>query len=1110
MDRTNSPASRSCASDKLSRKEPDISIKASGTASPTTFSSTDAFNRQQFFGPKSLSSEPDTFKNEGSGLLMSDSTGKESSTARRVSWDIRSVTKHTISRKTHSSRSSKYRYLSRSQSQSSDNSTSDDDEVTSHEHSKSFHIFRQLHLSSPWKRNSGKPGTSLPSDMNTNTAIFTRSGSSSAKSVSFTSPRSEPLDGPGLRSTFRPLGLESSSVSSSLNGVQFNPKPILRSRPLTPIDGPCSFPSPLSYVQGSTYLPVPPSVSSFAINYKVGIDPDFRRLSQSDASDTYFFSGGAHIVSYNGISTSRPNTASRLSTVATKGTNSAFSSRPTSPSAVSVHGTGQLSEHVENISNTKTETGSIEFSQPTSSTLEIITSPNTESQKPTWSNNSTLENQLDSNDLPLAMKDTVSSSAVSSPIEIPVRRHTFVLNRKNGIMLVPYTPDRPSNSMESMNNLNDIPSLQSSTKVYSPINEEVKDAFEKIKNHLWSEEDEKTFNRLSSKLSMMETTVNSVPTMNPFVPSDPVSASLIGFNTRAAARTNGSLETSASPLNPIIKKTRANTISSTTRHSTSILFNNFGKKSIEQNLGIEDFKDESAGMEVASVTKPLTPTTTLPLLTSSHQESKYFSKNSMKYSGNYIANYPSKFETGFKTSRWDIPRPTSFRSVGKSERCRPFSAEKKQSLTFEKNDAQDEVLKIPILSFSQRGLVTSSLQPPSLLSVPSLQPAFVSPFIKDSSKILMETEEEYENVVDINHTPLEVIENEMHADSSTASITTDIYGNNEGYRCGDEVNEVSQDLESSMYSYDEYTTGSVAGSGNPLSRRNTRNLSTAASGKLTIGSVLSSSSSQGIVEQAGMEAPSAGNNGSSLIVSLDNTQSQHDAGNQKSFQGGSWISKLGFGKRRKTYDSLSHSSTNGQNYAPPEVDIVVKSEKQELGHKDPNLIPTKELEEVTSPVADPVALDFRNSQNNDCENKGGIEYPTDCLNSVPNSDIPVSQESNTNTFTRKRLPNLRADNTSINIPERPAPIIQPTPVLPPSVYMGKNIILCFDGTSEEFGPGPFTNVLKFFRMLDRTHDEKQIVYYQRMNKKNSICFYFTMIILYFYDGILLNLIKLLT
>ncbi|KAL3228523.1 hypothetical protein RNJ44_02468 [Nakaseomyces bracarensis] len=40
----------------------------------------------------------------------------------------------------------------------------------------------------------------------------------------------------------------------------------------------------------------------------------------------------------------------------------------------------------------------------------------------------------------------------------------------------------------------------------------------------------------------------------------------------------------------------------------------------------------------------------------------------------------------------------------------------------------------------------------------------------------------------------------------------------------------------------------------------------------------------------------------------------------------------------------------------------------------------------------------------------------------------------------------------------------------------KNIVLCFDGTSENFGPYPFSNVLKLYRMLEC--DESQLCYYQ--------------------------------
>ncbi|ODQ82005.1 hypothetical protein BABINDRAFT_19882, partial [Babjeviella inositovora NRRL Y-12698] len=42
----------------------------------------------------------------------------------------------------------------------------------------------------------------------------------------------------------------------------------------------------------------------------------------------------------------------------------------------------------------------------------------------------------------------------------------------------------------------------------------------------------------------------------------------------------------------------------------------------------------------------------------------------------------------------------------------------------------------------------------------------------------------------------------------------------------------------------------------------------------------------------------------------------------------------------------------------------------------------------------------------------------------------------------------------------------------------KNLILCFDGTSQQFGPKPFTNVLKLFRMLAKDSYDKQMCYYQ--------------------------------
>ncbi|CAR30824.1 hypothetical protein ZYGR_0P01260 [Zygosaccharomyces rouxii] len=43
---------------------------------------------------------------------------------------------------------------------------------------------------------------------------------------------------------------------------------------------------------------------------------------------------------------------------------------------------------------------------------------------------------------------------------------------------------------------------------------------------------------------------------------------------------------------------------------------------------------------------------------------------------------------------------------------------------------------------------------------------------------------------------------------------------------------------------------------------------------------------------------------------------------------------------------------------------------------------------------------------------------------------------------------------------------------------GKNIVLCFDGTCENFGPNPITNVLKIFQLLETQDDKIQMCYYQ--------------------------------
>ncbi|AQZ15478.1 YEL023C [Zygosaccharomyces parabailii] len=43
---------------------------------------------------------------------------------------------------------------------------------------------------------------------------------------------------------------------------------------------------------------------------------------------------------------------------------------------------------------------------------------------------------------------------------------------------------------------------------------------------------------------------------------------------------------------------------------------------------------------------------------------------------------------------------------------------------------------------------------------------------------------------------------------------------------------------------------------------------------------------------------------------------------------------------------------------------------------------------------------------------------------------------------------------------------------------GKNIVLCFDGTCENFGPEPITNVLKLYQLLENQDDSVQLCYYQ--------------------------------
>lgn len=43
---------------------------------------------------------------------------------------------------------------------------------------------------------------------------------------------------------------------------------------------------------------------------------------------------------------------------------------------------------------------------------------------------------------------------------------------------------------------------------------------------------------------------------------------------------------------------------------------------------------------------------------------------------------------------------------------------------------------------------------------------------------------------------------------------------------------------------------------------------------------------------------------------------------------------------------------------------------------------------------------------------------------------------------------------------------------------GKNIVMCFDGTHNKFGPAPYSNLLKLFKMLEKDSPHTQLCYYQ--------------------------------
>lgn len=107
---------------------------------------------------------------------------------------------------------------------------------------------------------------------------------------------------------------------------------------------------------------------------------------------------------------------------------------------------------------------------------------------------------------------------------------------------------------------------------------------------------------------------------------------------------------------------------------------------------------------------------------------------------------------------------------------------------------------------------------------------------------------------------------------------------------------------------------------------------------------------------------------------------------------------------------------------------------------------------LITPIEFPKTIFFPKSTSNRLKGKGKVtQFPklnTKCFKST-DGHLPPGEE-----------PDLPPDHDHI----------------PPNG--NKNIVMCFDGTAEKFGPDPFTNVLKFFRMLDRTDEKRQICYYQ--------------------------------
>lgn len=132
----------------------------------------------------------------------------------------------------------------------------------------------------------------------------------------------------------------------------------------------------------------------------------------------------------------------------------------------------------------------------------------------------------------------------------------------------------------------------------------------------------------------------------------------------------------------------------------------------------------------------------------------------------------------------------------------------------------------------------------------------------------------------------------------------------------------------------------------------------------------------------------------------------------------------------------------------------------------------------------------KDNEINSCDIKIAVQGP----NSHPNISIPSSGKCKASSSSDSSSPTSSPVSSSSSVfsfsisgnkkptkpPKGPNKDNSTQPMPPPTKpRVPKNIVMCFDGTAEKFGPDPFTNVLKFFRLLENQDPATQIVYYQR-------------------------------